>query len=153
MQSMIRRPGAAGQVRSPSHFLKQPDGYDPSRDLGDAKLAEGWYLIQGHVVKSGERDTAQTEGGIWIVVKNDELVPSMSKVIAKSAAGCEKAEVGEYVSNPTYGGNENDHRKPYPVVRFRGDDAGLFLVHEDNVHMVLPAAKVEEASDGECKPE
>lgn len=131
-----------GEVRGPTTLFRQPEGYDPSRELEDGRLSDGWYMIQGHVTKQGDperdRGTAQTEGGIWVVAKEEELIPSMAKVVARAEAGCEKAEVGEYLSIPTYGGNYNDYRKPYPICRFRGDDVGLFLIHEDNVHYVLP---------------
>lgn len=140
------------QVREPTTLFKQPDGFDPSRDLEDGRLSDGWYVIQGHLTKQvdpeRDRGTAQTEGGIWVVAKEEELIPSMAKVVATAETGCEKAKVGEYVSIPAYGGNQHDDKKPYPIVRFRGDDAGLFLIHEDNIHYVLPHRKEEKKKKG-----
>jgi hypothetical protein len=129
-----------GMGQQPTLYFRDLQDHNPSMEIDDIWLDEGWYLCKGHAVKRGEM--ARTEGKLWVPISQDTRTHNLARVIRTADEGCSKAKAGKYVFMPPYGGNYHDDKKPIPLKRKLEDEEELWLIHEDMIFAVIPEAAI-----------
>ena len=117
-------------------MVKRQDSHRPSMSMGDIRLADRQYLVQGPIMADTE---AETKEGIWIPITKEMKMLNAAKVL-KAGPGCSLANVGEYVVFSSITGENFNHLKPQPVYRDYFDEEGLYTLDEAHVRAVIPEA-------------